>query len=142
MVNFKVKYKCPNDENVYDPEKLNKLKKLKKYSGLCKDCREKAIKLDNRLREITHEEICEEIENKFKNMETYEDLRDIIFYQENSYEVPSFEFRSKRKSTKAFAFSRNRNNPDRVDYLYDGITLEGSCLIKEMDKYLKIRFYK
>lgn len=139
---FKVKYKCPNDENVYDPEELNELKKLNKYSGLCESCRTKAIKLDDRLRRMTYEEICQEIEEKFKNMETYEDLRDIIFYQENSFEAPYFEFRSKRKNTKAFAFSRNRNNPDRVDYLYDGITLEGSCLIKEMDKYLKIRFYK
>jgi len=137
-----VKSKCFHCSKKYDSKELNKIKELRKYTELCRDCREKILEFDNRIKTMSLEEVRQEIENRFKNMETYEDLEELFFFTKNSFEILSFEIRSRRGHKPAFHFTQNRYNPNRADYLYDDGVSEGSCRVKNMNRYLEIKVYK
>jgi len=104
---------------------------------------------------LTNEDKKDLLNKRFKEIQTYDELEEFIHDCEQDY-INTMGYAyicSKRSGAKAFAFTHRfeqddyyNNNPyagiekfkDRVDYLYDGISSEGSCMVKDIHKYLKI----
>lgn len=110
-------------------------------------------KIDN----MTKFEKSKILNSRLKEITTYDELRELLDDCKNLFiDAIGFNYvASKRSGAEAFSFTHmytdtkldgspfygitdNEKYKNRVHYLYDGISEEGSCYVKDIHRYLKI----
>ena len=110
--------------------------------GLCDNCRQKLEEKYNEFDRMSNEDIFNYFNNKFKNMESFDEWKELLLYLNRLSNVPYMEIRNKRTGKEAYHFTQNPYNSERMDYLYNDGVSTGSCEVKDASRYLKLKIWQ